>query len=104
MNRRGFFSQLASGILVASGPTLFLPRLTKVRWKKGMWSFETDPWVPEYPAFTFNDYLGQWTFQGYYQDMNIEVFALTHPINAKPNPDYISVTPPPPATASSPPH
>lgn len=33
MNRRYFFQQLASGLVAAAAPTLFLPRLVKPKWK-----------------------------------------------------------------------
>ena len=33
MNRRNFFTQLASGIVVAAAPAVFLPKLIKPAWK-----------------------------------------------------------------------
>lgn len=33
MNRRGFFEQLASGLLVAAAPTIFVPKLISPVWK-----------------------------------------------------------------------
>lgn len=33
MNRRHFFHQLASGLIAASAPSLFLPKLIKPAWK-----------------------------------------------------------------------
>lgn len=33
MNRRYFFHQLASGLIAASVPSLFLPKLVRPRWK-----------------------------------------------------------------------
>ena len=35
MNRRFFFRQLASGLVAAAAPSLFLPKLIKPRWKRG---------------------------------------------------------------------
>lgn len=34
MNRRHFFQKLASGILVAAAPNLFIPKLIAPRWKQ----------------------------------------------------------------------
>lgn len=33
MNRRNFFTRLASGLFVASAPTLFLPKIVKPGWR-----------------------------------------------------------------------
>jgi hypothetical protein len=33
MQRRQFFRQLASGLIVASAPALFLPKIVKPKWK-----------------------------------------------------------------------
>jgi hypothetical protein len=36
MNRRKFFTELASGIVIASSPQIFLPRLIKPIWKRSV--------------------------------------------------------------------
>jgi|PlaIllAssembly_1097288.scaffolds.fasta_scaffold632749_2 hypothetical protein len=33
MNRRGFFKILASGLVIATGPTIFIPKIIKPVWK-----------------------------------------------------------------------
>jgi len=33
MNRRSFFTQLASGLVVASAPSIWVPKLIKPKWK-----------------------------------------------------------------------
>jgi len=43
MDRRRFFSQLASGLLVAAAPQLFLPKLIKPAWKEVRLTPQEDP-------------------------------------------------------------
>jgi hypothetical protein len=40
MNRRYFFEKLASGLIAASAPTLFLPKLIKPQWTKPRFRYE----------------------------------------------------------------
>lgn len=47
MNRRSFFRNLAMSVGVAAAPGLFLPKLTKVQWKRTL-------------AFNPRDFYGEW--------------------------------------------
>ena len=41
MDRRYFFKQLASGLIAAVAPTLFLPKLVKPQWKRAVIDSQT---------------------------------------------------------------
>lgn len=87
MNRRKFFKQLASGLLVASAPSIFVPKLIKPVWKVPVHRINPD-WIdaPYEVSFWLLADMAPYRFPFYqkYLETTLSINEQTRTINIPP--------------------